>query len=296
MERSPETVAGLEDFHGALPREVGDVGHPEIREQLAYADLLYSIEDSVAHIVLHRPQALNAWTPAMGRELLHAVRRASADPDVRSVVITGAGRAFCAGADVKNPREFTPEGNPDLSSRLREIYNPITAAIRSSPKPFVAGIHGACAGLGVSLVLACDLVVAADNAYLLLAFARLGVMPDGGVTLFLAERVGMVRAAELCMLGDRLPATKALSWGLLNSVHPSEELVDAAMTLARRLAAAAPVAIDSIKQALNQATQRRLESHLEFEAMLQQRHGATSDYLEGRQAFIEKRPPQFTGR
>ena len=286
-------VRGFEDLRS---EHVDDVGSPVARQHMEYADILYSIEHSVAHIVLHRPEALNAWTPSMGRELLDAVRRASADPAVRSVVVTGAGRAFCAGADVKNPRETTPDGDPDLSSRLREIYNPITAAIRMSPKPFVAGIHGACAGLGVSLVLACDLVVAADNAYLLLAFARLGVMPDGGATMFLAERIGMVRAAELCMLGDRLPASKALDWGLLNSVHPGDELVDAALGLAKRLAAAAPVALDSIKQALNQAAQSHLESHLEFEAMLQQRHGATSDYLEGRQAFIEKRPPQFTGR
>ena len=255
---------------------------------MAYRDLGYSVQGAVAHIVLDRPEALNAWTPAMGRELLDAVRRSSDDATVRAAVITGAGRAFCAGADVKNPRETTASGEPDLSTRLREIYNPITAAIRAAPKPFVAGIHGACAGLGVSLALSCDLVVAAEDAYFLLAFIRIGVMPDGGSTQFLVERVGMARAAELCMLGDRLPATTALSWGLVNFVHPADELQDAALGLGRRLAASAPVALASIKQALNRVGQGDLVSHLDFEASLQQQHASTPEYLQGRQAFVDR--------
>jgi len=172
-----------------------------------------------AWIELDRPEALNAWTPEMGRQLLAAVNRASADPSLRAVLISGAGRAFSAGADVKNPRELLPDGTPDLSTRLREIYNPIVLAIRSAPKPVVAAVQGAAAGLGASLALACDLLLAAEDAYLLLAFVRIGVMPDAGASTFLAERVGLARAAQLAMLGEKLPAQRALEWGVVNAVH-----------------------------------------------------------------------------
>src|SRR3954452_7375357 len=261
-----------------------------------YEDIRYVVAARVGHIELHRPQALNAWTPAMGRELLDAVRRSAADPAVRAVLVTAAGRAFCAGADVKSPRELTPEGHPDLSTRLREIYNPIVLAVRSAPKPYVAAVQGACAGLGVSLALACDLTLAADDAYLLLAFVRIAVMPDGGATAMLAERVGLARAAELCMLGEKLPATRALDWGVVNAVHPVADLQAAAQALAARLAEGPTVALGSIKRALTEASQRRLADHLELEAQLQQAHGPTLDYAEGRAAFVEKRPARFQGR
>lgn len=261
-----------------------------------YVDVRYGVDDAVAHIELHRPESLNAWTPDMGRELLDAVRRAAADDDVRAVLVTGAGRAFCAGADVKSPRELTPEGAPDLSTRLREIYNPIVQQIRATPKPYVAAVHLACAGLGVSLALACDLLLASDDAYLMLAFVRIGVMPDGGATAFLTERVGLARAAELCMLGDKLPAAKAERWGLVNAVHPAAELLPAAEALASRLAHAPTVALGSMKRALGQAAQRHLAEQLELEATLQQSHATTADYIEGRTAFAEKRAPQYLGR
>lgn len=260
-----------------------------------YEDLRYETGDGLARIELHRPDALNAWTPAMGTELLDAVRRASADDAVRAVLVTGAGRAFCAGADVKNPRETTPDGDPDLSTRLREIYNPIVLAVRAAPKPFVGAVQGACAGLGVSLALSCDLLLAAEDAYLLLAFVRIGVMPDGGTTAFLAERVGLARAAELCMLGDRLPAETAHRWGLVNAVHPGEHLHAEAEALARRLAQAPTVALASTKQALGAAAQRRLADQLELEATLQQRHATTHDYAEGKAAFAQKRQAVFLG-
>ncbi|MFC5995017.1 enoyl-CoA hydratase-related protein [Pseudonocardia hispaniensis] len=261
-----------------------------------YTDIRYGVTGGVAHLELNRPEALNSWTPAMAAELLDAVRRAAADDEVRAVLVTGAGRAFCAGADVKDRRELTPEGYPDLSSRLREIYNPIIETIRATPKPFVAGIHGACAGLGVSLALACDLLVAAEDSYLLLAFVRIGVMPDAGVTAFLAERVGLTRAAELCMLGEKLPATTALDWGLVNRVHPAAELHERAAELASRLASAPTVALGGMKTALTAAAQRGLREQLALEADLQHRNGATADYAEGRAAFLEKRPARFTGR
>jgi Enoyl-CoA hydratase/carnithine racemase len=261
-----------------------------------YTDVRYRLDSDVAHIELHRPDALNAWTPRMGSELLDAVHRASTDDAVRAVLITGAGRAFCAGADVKDSRELSPDGNADLTTRLREIYNPIVLAIRSAPKPFVAAVHGACAGLGVSLALACDMVLAAQDAYLLLAFVRIGVMPDAGATAFLAERVGLARATQLCMLGEKLPAAQALDWGLVNAVHPAGDLLAAGHDLASRLAAAPTVALGNIKRALTAAAQHNLAAHLELEAQLQQQHAPTHDYAEGRAAFVEKRRPAFRGR
>ncbi|WP_051341291.1 enoyl-CoA hydratase-related protein [Pseudonocardia spinosispora] len=254
------------------------------------------VDAGVAHIELNRPEALNAWTPDMGRALLTTLNKASADPAVRAVLISGAGRAFSAGADVKNARELLPNGDPDLSGRLREIYNPIVLAVRSAPKPVIAAIHGACAGIGASLALACDLVLAAENAYLLMAFVRIGVMPDGGISLFLAERVGLTRAAQLTMLGDRLPARTALDWGLVTEIHPVDELMPSATALARRLAEGPTVALANIKRTLNDAAQTGLARHLELEATRQQEHGGTFDYAEGRAAFIEKRSTRFEGR
>lgn len=256
----------------------------------------YHVDGAVGRIELNRPGSLNAWTPQMGRQLLDAVRQAASDESVRAVLITGAGRAFSAGADVSVERDRTPDGELDLSSWLRTIYNPVVLAIRGTPKPFVAAVQGACAGLGASLALACDLVLAGEDAYFLLAFVRIAVMPDAGTTAFLAERIGLTRANELCMLGDRLPADRAERWGLVNSVHPTQQLHEEASTLAERLAAAPTVAIGNMKRALNTAVQANLAAQVELEATLQQRHASTFDYSEGRAAFLEKRPAKFQGR
>ncbi len=252
--------------------------------------------DGVAHLQLNRPEALNAWTPELGHELLAAVRRASADDGVRAILITGAGRAFCAGADVKSPRELTPDGNPDLSVRLRNIYNPIMLAVREAPKPVIGAIHGAAAGLGCSLALSCDLLLASESAYLLLAFVHLGVIPDAGASLFLAQRVGAVRAAQLVMLGERLPAARAAEWGLVNEVVPDDELHARGWELAERLAAGPTVALANMKRVLASATQTGLAAHLALEAELQQAHATTADYAEGVAAFKERRRPEFRGR
>lgn len=260
-----------------------------------YQFIRYEVGEGLARIELHRPDALNSLTPAMGRELLGAVRRATADDLVRCVLLTGAGRAFCAGADVKDRRELTPEGHPDLSTRLREIYNPVILSIRSAPKPFVSAVQGACAGLGISLALSCDLILAAEDAYFLFAFVRIGLVPDGGLTAFLTERLGLTRATQLCMLGEKLPAPQALDWGLLNAVHPADELRPVAEALASRLAAGPTTALGGMKQAFNAAAQQNLAAQLDLEAELQQRQGATRDYAEGRAAFIEKRTAIFEG-
>jgi 2-(1,2-epoxy-1,2-dihydrophenyl)acetyl-CoA isomerase len=250
---------------------------------------------AVEHIELNRPDALNAWNAQFGAELLAAMRSASGDPAVRAILISGVGRAFSSGADLKAARPRRSDGEADLSSRLRDVFNPVIIAIRDAPKPVVAAVHGAAAGLGCSLALACDLVVAAESAYFLLAFVNIGLIPDGGALRFLAERVGLVRAAELAMLGDRLPAAKASEWGLVNSVHPDADLPNAAAELCRRLAAGPTVAIANIKSTLRETTQANLVDQIWIEAGRQQDQASTHDFAEGVQAFLEKRPPRFRG-
>ncbi|MGQ0845753.1 MAG: enoyl-CoA hydratase/isomerase family protein [Sporichthyaceae bacterium] len=253
-------------------------------------------DGAVAHVELNRPEALNSWNPAFGRELLAAIRAVSADPDVRAILITGAGRAFCAGADLKGERYFLPNGDVDVSTPLREIYNEVILAVREAPKPVVVGIGGAAAGIGASLAMAGDLLVAGESSYLLLAFVNIALIPDGGAIRFLVERVGLARAAELAMLGERLPAPRAMEWGLVNRVVADDAVLAEAMALAQRLAAAPTLALAGIKRLLRETAQSNLAAQLLEESQRQQDHGGSFDFAEGVAAFAEKRPPQFLGR
>lgn len=255
-----------------------------------------SLSDGLLTIELNRPDALNAWTQALGEELLDAVTRAAEDPAVRAVMITGAGRAFSSGADLKQERKLTPEGAPDLSTLLREVYNPVMLTISEAPKPVIAAVNGPAAGIGAALALVCDLIVAAESAYFLLAFVNVGLIPDGGSTYTLPSRVGYGRAAQLAMLGQRLPASLALEWGVVNAVFPDEGFGQAAAEFAAKLAAGPTVALANMKHALRAGAREALAGQLELEASLQQEQGSTADYTEGVAAFREKRRPRFTGR
>jgi 2-(1,2-epoxy-1,2-dihydrophenyl)acetyl-CoA isomerase len=251
---------------------------------------------AVATIELDRPQAMNAWDAQLGDDLRHAVEEVAADDAVRAVVVTGAGRAFSAGADLKAGFDPTPEGLPDVGTALRERYHPIIAGIREMPKPVVAAVNGPAAGIGCSLALACDLVVAAESAYFLLAFVNIGLVPDGGSSLLVPARVGFTRAAEMAMLGERVPAPKALEWGLINRVVADDALREEAGALADRLSEGPTRSYAGAKRQLNSWMYSRMHEQLELEASIQHELAGSGDFMEGVAAFVEKRPARFSGR
>jgi 2-(1,2-epoxy-1,2-dihydrophenyl)acetyl-CoA isomerase len=254
-----------------------------------------NVEDRVARVTLNRPQALNAWTPQLGVELMEALLSAERDPDVRVVVLGGAGRAFSSGADLKSIEDSAPDGRPDVRALLREVYNPVILKVRTIPKPVIAVVQGAAAGIGCSLALAADLVLAGESAYFLMAFANVGLTLDGGASAFLPARIGHARATEMALLAERIPASTALDWGLVNRVVPDDELGELTARLASRLATGAPRSHAAIKRTLGERSDRGLAELLELEASLQQQLIESPDFTEGVAAFVEKRKPEFTG-
>ncbi len=247
-------------------------------------------------IELNRPEALNAWNAQLGADLLAALRDAGADESVRAVVITGGGRAFSSGADLKEiGADTTPDGRPDVYRTLTERYHPIMLAIREMPKPVLASVNGPAVGIGCSLALCCDLIVAAQSAYFLLAFVNIGLVPDGGSSLFVPSRVGVARASELMMLGERLAAEQALAWGLINRVTGDEQLAQETAALAARLASGPTRSYAGAKRQLNNWLYTRIDEQLELEAQIQREMAGSDDFVEGAMAFAQKRAPQFKG-
>jgi 2-(1,2-epoxy-1,2-dihydrophenyl)acetyl-CoA isomerase len=249
-----------------------------------------------AKIEMNRPDRRNAWNADLGAKIRDAIQAVAADAAVRAVLITGAGRAFSSGADLRDPADVTDDGRPDVYKTLTERYHPIVTGVRTMAKPVVAAVNGAAAGIGASLALACDLILAAESAYFLLAFVNVGLVPDGGSSLLIPSRIGFARAAELAMLGERLPSRQALDWGLINRVLPDEELLDQAEALTCRLAAGPTRSYAGSKRQLNAWLYGRMGEQLELEAQIQREMAASADVAEGIAAFAAKRPPQFTGR
>ena len=256
------------------------------------AELRLEVAERVATITLDRPDALNALTVPLKEELLAALQRVGADPAIGAIVLTGAGRAFCAGQDL---RERLEPGAAPLEVEIRERYNPIILAMRRLEKPIVGAINGIAAGAGASLAFACDLRIAADGASFLLAFGRVGLIPDSGATWLLPRLVGSAKAAELALTGNPLSAVDAERLGLVARVVAAESLVGEAQSMAASLAAMAPRAVALTKRALEASWTASLEEQLELEAELQGIAGATADHIEGIASFLEKRSPRFTG-
>jgi len=248
--------------------------------------------DAVLTITLDRPDALNAFDRAMKDELLAALKAAERDRAARVLIITGAGRAFSAGQDLKERQD---PGAADLITELRTRYNPLILAMRRLEKPIIAAVNGVAAGAGCSLALACDLVIASEQARFIQAFSRVGLVPDSGSTWFLPRLMGYARAAEMTFLAEPMDGATSERLGLVNRVVPADRLMEEARSLAGRLAQSAPLALALTKRALNRSLGVDLASQLDYEAQLQAVAGASADHAEGVAAFVAKRPPAFTG-
>ena len=258
--------------------------------------LLDRLEAGVLSLTLNRPERLNALDAALVEALSAGIKRAGADPECRAVLITGAGRGFCAGADLAN-RAFAPgQARPDLGEALERGINPIIRGIRNLPKPVVCAVNGPAAGAGANIALACDIVLAAKSAQFLQAFVRIGLIPDAGGTFVLPRLIGEARARGLMMLAEPIGAEQAEAAGMIYRAIDDEDLMGEARAIAKRLAAGSTHALGLIKRALAASPANSLDAQLDLERDLQREAGAGDDYVEGVRAFLDKRPANFRGK
>ena len=262
-----------------------------------YECLLYEVKDAIATLTLNRPERLNALGGTLRDDLYAAVLRASQDADVRVIVVTGAGKGFCAGGDVKAMNEVK-EGRAErpLIDKVAPLRDRVLLAMRDAPQPVIAAVNGAAAGAGMNLALGCDIRLASTAAKFTQAFVKRGLHPDWGGTYFLPRLVGMAKACELIFTGDIIDAGEALRLGLVSAVYAPEELLPATHELARKIAAGPPIAIRLAKRALYHSQDVDLRAALEFETFAQNIASETEDAREGIRAFVEKRPAAFKGR
>jgi len=251
-----------------------------------------------AIIRLNRPEALNAWNHQLGLELLEAVRSVAHDDGVRAVCVTGNGRAFSSGADLRDltARPRTAEGHIDVYTTLTTVYHPILTTLRRMPKPVIAALNGPAVGIGCSLALSCDLLLCAESAYMLLAFVNIGLVPDGGALALISTRAGAGRAARMALLGERLGAAELLRAGLVDEVVADDEFDDRVRDRLDAFAAGPTRSYAGSKRQLDEWLYAGLEEQLQLEARVQQEMASSADFREGVTAFLEKRPPTFTGR
>jgi 2-(1,2-epoxy-1,2-dihydrophenyl)acetyl-CoA isomerase len=263
---------------------------------MTYENILFSLEGGVARLTLNRPDRLNSFNDAMHAEVRAALGRVRSDASARVLLLTGAGRGFCAGQDLSD-RAVAPGGEPvDLGASIERNYKPLVLALRELPMPVVCAVNGVAAGAGANLALACDIVVAAKSASFIQAFCKIGLVPDSGGTYVLPRLVGTARAMGLALLGDKLTAEQAAEWGLIWQCVDDAELSAVTDKLLASLAQAPTRGLAAIKQAIHAASGNSLAAQLDLERDLQRSLGYGEDYREGVAAFIAKRPPRFTGR
>jgi 2-(1,2-epoxy-1,2-dihydrophenyl)acetyl-CoA isomerase len=258
--------------------------------------VLYASASGIARVTLNRPDRLNSFTAQMHDELRAALAKVKADASARVLLLTGAGRGFCAGQDLSD-RAVAPGDTPvDLGASIENNYRPLILTLRSLPVPVVCAVNGVAAGAGANIALACDLVIAAKSASFIQAFCKIGLVPDSGGTFFLPRLVGTARAMGLSMLGDKLSAQQAADWGLIWKCVDDVELMPAVDALLAQLAQAPTKGLVATRRALHASADATLEAQLDLERDLQRELGNSADYREGVAAFIAKRAPQFTGR
>ncbi len=263
---------------------------------MEFHHILFSVEAGIARLTLNRPDKLNSFNTDMHAELRVALDRIQDDASIRVLVLSGAGRAFCAGQDLADPAMQTVNGKqPDIGNVVERNYKPLVLRLQNLRVPTIAAVNGIAAGAGASVALACDLVVASKSASFLQAFSKIGLIPDTGGTWFLPQRVGMARAMGLALLADKLPAEKAAEWGLIWQCVEDADFIAAVDALAKQLSTAPTKALVRTRQALHAAPGHTLEQQLSFEGGCMRELGWSPDYAEGVQAFMEKRAPKFTG-
>ncbi|WP_032696326.1 2-(1,2-epoxy-1,2-dihydrophenyl)acetyl-CoA isomerase PaaG [Raoultella planticola] len=260
------------------------------------AFILSEVEQGVMTITLNRPDRLNSFNDLMHQQLAACLTQAERDDNVRCLLITGAGRGFCAGQDL-NDRNVDPSGPaPDLGLSVERFYNPLVRRLAALPKPVIAAVNGVAAGAGATLALGCDIVLAARSANFVMAFSRLGLVPDCGGSWFLPRVAGRARAMGLALLGEKLSAEQAAQWGMIWQLVEDAELADTSRQLARHLATQPTFGLGLIKKALQVSETNGLDAQLDLERDYQRLAGRSDDYREGVSAFLAKRPPQFSGK